>query len=267
MVQDSVDSDKKTAATCIFCGKSIAKSDIVRYNDWIAHKTCARQTVEESKQTFSPILFKIGAIGPLVAILLTLPILSLVVSSGWLPRFFSPTWEAVAFYFYCNIDYMWVVNSFFVLSIGFLGSSIGFIAVSRNYNEGIGLLTGILSVVTGALLLGSAIWLNSIGSNPIYYDSETGLIVYSEIFGYLLVRFTIMMLGGLTTVFFGISLLILQEYLGYGQIEGIIALVLGGIGFVVPIVLLVQLGLFAIMFLRFGFPKRIDGIVDIEDLE
>ena len=130
--------DKEYVITCIFCGEPVEPEEAVRFEGFISHPGCATSARERRIRQFDTTFFSIGAIGALIGVLMSVPLL---INS------YSTT---AAYYTYNIFDWQGMALAYTGIAIGLVIQSAGLLSFNRNFIQREALAGFVLSLVTAA---------------------------------------------------------------------------------------------------------------------
>ena len=236
------DSDEQSIVRCIICGETLDGQESVRYVGAVAHASCASKSVEENVEGFDRRPFYIGSVGTFVALLMAIPMFSLI-QDGSL--------YAIAFA---------------GISIGLVVQSVGFLAIRRTYFMPQGLILFILALVTSAAYAVSSILMALFWNNPDYFNEQGQLMVMAipgmEFYLYIAYAMT-----GFLMIILAVVIFLLEGVISEGiqnRIMGILCIALVAFFVGSPVNIWIEFVFVSFIFLTAGPPRTWGEVSELQ---
>lgn len=234
----SIADEEKGVATCILCGKLLEGYQVVKYRDWYAHAECAQGALERQVDNFNRTPFILGSLGAIFGYVLAAPILLMT----------EPMLDPTGYIF-----------AFIGMAICLLFQVFGFYGFASNYDEGIGIICSIISVISAVAHLFVASLLFQYGYDPLYHDPETGVLLLMNIPNMELALFLAFGFLLLLMILAAVMVLLLGESVSKGIDNRVIAVIFVASGALMPwtpINFFIEMFLITILFLSAKVPKE-----------
>jgi hypothetical protein len=247
--------EKKYPTKCIFCGLELDLGKAVRYRGWLSHPDCADKAMADLKDSFSGGKFNLGILGGLLGFVFALPLFLGVVPG------YSAYGDLFGFFIvsvYIPTDFVLPVVCYTGVGIALLLQVPGFLGIVKSYDESLGIICGILCVLSSVFYFALIGIILAYVPDPLYTDPITGYILFSDMPSFLLTRFAAFALTAILVGFIAITVAFLEGYLDLVQnrvVAGIM-LVLTGFFNMNYIALLGECLLIAWIFFRASIPVK-----------
>lgn len=239
--------DKEYVITCIFCGEPVDPDEAVRFEGFISHPGCAASTRERRIKQFDTTLFSIGAIGALIGVLMSIPLL------------LNSNYTTVTAYGINIYDWQSLALSYTGIAVGLVIQSIGLISFNRNFTQREALAAFLLSLVTAAASGMLAVLLLTYGPNPDFHDPVEGFLLIGDIPEFFLTLVSFGFLFGITSILVGVTIWMLEKELAnIGAPPLLLAFVfifIGGVLALVPLAPILYFGLIMYVYASIGMPS------------
>ncbi len=244
------DDNQDFSIRCAFCSKHVPASERVRYRGFIAHNECARINREKRITGFDRRPFIIGAIGALVAIISSVPLIILVLGTNNVP---------VLFYLDYSVSYIEPATTYALTAVVLPLIAIGVFGYYKNFQSLMSLVCCLLTLVTAVFFGSTASILFSNGADPSIIDSNTSLLQYGEIAGFELAKSVALILGALVAISLSVLIVLTEGTLGSEKEQKAFAtffVLVGALLFAIHLVIIFQYAIYMILFLRVRIPEE-----------
>jgi hypothetical protein len=145
------------------------------------------------------------------------------------------------------------------MGIGLIFQAFGLYGFASNYDEGVGVICAILSIVTAIFHFVAAGFVLAYGYDPIYYEPIAGDFLVGNIPGFMLASIAAFMGLLIMMALVGVLILLLGESFTPGMDNRVIAVVFIGAAALMPLSplnIFIEMILLTVLFLNAGVPKE-----------
>lgn len=236
------DSDEQSIVRCIICGELLDGEESVRYVGAVAHASCASKSIEENVEGFDRRPFYIGSVGTFIALLMAIPMFTLIQDGGLYAVVFAG------------------------IAIGLVVQSVGFLGIRRTYFMPQGLILFVLALVTAAAYAVSSLSMALFWNNPDYFDGQGQLMIMTipgmEFYLYIAYAMT-----GLLMIILAVVIFLLEGVINEGiqnRIIGIMCIVLVAFFVGSPVNIWIEFVFVSFIFLTAGPPRTWGEVSELE---
>jgi hypothetical protein len=222
--------------------------EAVRFEGFISHPGCATSKKETRIANFDTRFFKVGAIGTLIGILMSIPL------------FMDPGVWGGAYYTFNVYNWQGMALAYAGVAIGMLIHAIGLYSFHQNFVQEQSAVAAGFAVVASIWNAALSILLLIYGPDPAYRDPELGFLMLDAIPGFLLGRGAAAALFGITAILLGINIWLHEkEFRTIGIPPLLLAAVFIGMGgalFIFPIAIMAYFLLVFFVFVSIAMPRH-----------